>query len=125
VEATNEFDAVAEPFGSSAAASAGAKSMRTTKKPTWHKRGASAGGGSAGGNGALGVEQVGLRSRVVVRSGPPCLKLWQQDALGRVAFSLMHFMHCTGAEHACDSVIVHTVSFLVLSTSTGKCRWCS
>ena len=64
VEANNEFDAVADA-GGSAAASVGAKSMRTTKKPTWHKRGASSSGSGQGG--VLNVEPVGLRSRVVVR----------------------------------------------------------
>jgi syntaxin-binding protein 1 len=63
VEGDTEFDSVAD-IGSSNAASMGAKSMRTTKKPTWHKRGATGVRGS--GEGDPTVEQVGLRSRVLV-----------------------------------------------------------
>jgi syntaxin-binding protein 1 len=63
VEADTEFDSVAEAPASQAA-SMGAKSMRTTKKPTWHHRKASSGGGVPS---AVGPEQIGLRSRVVVR----------------------------------------------------------
>lgn len=63
VEANTEFDTVPDA-ASSQAASMGAKSMRTTKKPTWHHRKASTGGGAPS---AVSSEQVGLRSRVVVR----------------------------------------------------------
>lgn len=67
IEADTEFDAAADAAGSQAA-SMGAKSMRTTKKPTWHRRGASATGSAAGG--VLSAAQVGLQSRVVVRAPP-------------------------------------------------------
>lgn len=122
VEASNEFEAVSEA-GGTAAASVGAKSMRTTKKPTWHKRGASSSGSGQGG--VLGVEQVGLRSRVVVRR--PFRHLFYCHR-ARSAAAHAHLLRCWHASWQGCALPLCQSSCMTLRTESagragGVCDW--